>query len=173
MGWEAQEEGYVAAILVPDGSKDIQVGTPVIVVVEEPEMVPPFANFTAADAAAAAAAPAATPAPSAAPPPAAAPAAAAAAAPKSAAQAAAPAAPGARVIASPLAKKMASEAGVSLSGIAGSGPGGRIIAEDVTKVGCAHSRRPLYCECVCVEGGHPRGGKVTSASGFAFLRWSL
>src|SRR5262245_32493081 len=38
---------------------------------------------------------------------------------------------GSRVFASPLAKKIADEAGVDLGGIAGSGPGGRIIRRDV------------------------------------------
>lgn len=44
---------------------------------------------------------------------------------------AAPAAAGERVKASPLAKKLASERGIALSGIAGTGPGGRIVARDV------------------------------------------
>lgn len=38
---------------------------------------------------------------------------------------------GGRVIASPYARKLARESGVNLMGIAGSGPGGRIIAADV------------------------------------------
>jgi pyruvate dehydrogenase E2 component (dihydrolipoamide acetyltransferase) len=42
-----------------------------------------------------------------------------------------PAASGARIKASPLAKKVAAEKGVELSGLAGSGPGGRIVAKDV------------------------------------------
>jgi len=43
----------------------------------------------------------------------------------------APAATGERVKASPLAKKIAREKGVELSGLAGTGPGGRIVAKDV------------------------------------------
>jgi pyruvate dehydrogenase E2 component (dihydrolipoamide acetyltransferase) len=43
----------------------------------------------------------------------------------------APAASGARVKASPLAKKIAKTKGVELSSLAGSGPGGRIVAKDV------------------------------------------
>lgn len=42
-----------------------------------------------------------------------------------------PTAAGERVKASPLAKKLAAERGVSLSGISGTGPGGRIVARDV------------------------------------------
>ena len=40
---------------------------------------------------------------------------------------------GSRVKASPYAKKLAEKAGISLDGIAGSGPDGRIVAEDVEK----------------------------------------
>ena len=41
------------------------------------------------------------------------------------------AAPGARIIASPLAKKLASEKGIDLSAVSGTGPHNRIIAADV------------------------------------------
>jgi pyruvate/2-oxoglutarate dehydrogenase complex dihydrolipoamide acyltransferase (E2) component len=40
-------------------------------------------------------------------------------------------APQARVMASPLARQVAAERGVNLARVAGSGPGGRIVAEDV------------------------------------------
>ncbi len=55
----------------------------------------------------------------------------------------APAAPaaaaptGARVKASPLAKKIAAERGVALESIQGTGPGGRIVAEDIPEKGAA------------------------------------
>lgn len=35
MDWEAQDDGFLARILMDEGSKDISVGTPVAVVVEE------------------------------------------------------------------------------------------------------------------------------------------
>jgi pyruvate/2-oxoglutarate dehydrogenase complex dihydrolipoamide acyltransferase (E2) component len=35
IAWEAQEEGYIAAILLQGGTKDIAVGTPAAVIVEE------------------------------------------------------------------------------------------------------------------------------------------
>ena len=35
MTWEAQDDGFVAQILVEAGAQDIKVGTPVIVIVEE------------------------------------------------------------------------------------------------------------------------------------------
>ncbi len=50
---------------------------------------------------------------------------------KPSAQAASAPASGARVKASPLAKKVAKEKGVELSALSGSGPGGRIVAKDV------------------------------------------
>lgn len=61
----------------------------------------------------------------------------AAASDKAAAPAAAPASSNERVKASPLAKKIAAERGVSLSGVTGSGPGGRVVASDVPEKGAA------------------------------------
>lgn len=126
---------------------------PIAVMVEKAEDVAKFKDFKAPAAAAAAPAkkPAApAPAPAA---PAPAPAPAAAPRPASPAPAAAPApapAPGAsplyrpvgthlltpsdlggRVFASPLAKSLAREASIDLAGLAGTGPGGRIVAADV------------------------------------------
>jgi pyruvate dehydrogenase E2 component (dihydrolipoamide acetyltransferase) len=142
IAWEAQEEGYVARILLADGAREVPVGSPAIVLVEDAASVPQFSAFTAADAGGGGGAAAAKPAASAAPP------AAAAAKPAAAAPKAAPATPpkqaparaaaagggGARVVASPYARRLAAEAGVSLAGAAGSGPGGRIVAEDVRQL---------------------------------------
>jgi pyruvate dehydrogenase E2 component (dihydrolipoamide acetyltransferase) len=134
MEWEAQDDGVVAALLVEAGASLVEVGAPVIVIVDDAADVEAFKGFTAADAAGGGAPAAAAPAP-AAPAPAApkqqqaVPAAPARAAP---ARAAAPApAPGARVVASPYARRLAAEAGASLAGVAGSGPRGRIVAADV------------------------------------------
>jgi pyruvate dehydrogenase E2 component (dihydrolipoamide acetyltransferase) len=53
------------------------------------------------------------------------------------------AAPGDRVKASPLARRMAAEKGIDLSGVAGSGPEGRVIARDLEKAAApAAPRRP-------------------------------
>lgn len=132
--YESVDDGIIAKILVPEGAQDIAINTPIAVVVEDAADVAAFKDFVAgaADApAAAAAAPAAAPAAS----PAAAPAASPAAAP------AAPAAPvsspsatsaGGQVPASPLARQLAAQMGVDLASIAGTGPGGRVIAADVT-----------------------------------------
>ena len=39
MDWEAQDEGFLAKIILQAGSKDIPVGTPVAIVVEDEEHV--------------------------------------------------------------------------------------------------------------------------------------
>ena len=35
MDWEAQDDGFVAKLIVAEGTKDVAVGQPVIVIVEE------------------------------------------------------------------------------------------------------------------------------------------
>lgn len=35
MDWESQEDGYIAKILVPDGTSDIEVGAPCAILVED------------------------------------------------------------------------------------------------------------------------------------------
>ena len=44
--WEAQEEGFMAKHLVPEGARDIAVGTPVAVLSEEADGVAGLASFT-------------------------------------------------------------------------------------------------------------------------------
>ena len=44
--WEAQEDGFIAKLLVPDDTKDIPLGTAVAVLVEEQSDVAAFKNFT-------------------------------------------------------------------------------------------------------------------------------
>ena len=110
---EAVDEGILGRILVPAGTQGVKVNDVIAVLVEAGEAVP-----AAGAAPKAAAAPAAAPAPVTAP---------VAAAP---APVAAPAS-GDRVFASPLARRMAAQAGVDISKIAGSGPNGRIVKADV------------------------------------------
>ena len=120
MEFEAVDEGVMGRILVAEGTAGVKVNAPIAVLLEEGES----ADAAPAPAkAAAAAAPVATAA-------AAAPVAAAAAAPVGAA-APAPKAEGARVFASPLARRMAAEKGLDLSKVAGSGPHGRIVKVDI------------------------------------------
>jgi pyruvate dehydrogenase E2 component (dihydrolipoamide acetyltransferase) len=127
MEFEAVDEGKIGKILVPEGSEGVKVNAPIAVLLEEGE---------SADAA---------PAPAKQDIPAAmkdiGAAVKAESAPK-AAPAAAPAAPGGgaaqqtksdggRIFASPLAKRIAAQKGLDLSGIAGTGPRGRIVKSDV------------------------------------------
>jgi len=109
---EAVDEGILGRILVPAGTQGVKVNDVIAVLVEAGEAVP-------AAGAAPKAAPAAAPAPVAAP---------VAAAPASIAPAPAS---GDRIFASPLARRMAAQAGVDISKIAGSGPNGRIVKADV------------------------------------------
>ncbi len=117
MEFEAVDEGVLGKILVPAGTSGVAVNTLIGLLLEEGED---------ASALAAAAAPKAPPA---AAPVAAAPVAASAAAP--AATAAPAAAKGDRLFATPLARRIAKDAGLDLKGLAGSGPHGRIVKHDV------------------------------------------
>ena len=133
---EAVDEGVLGKILVADGTQGVAVNAPIAVLVAKGEAVP--ASAAPAPAAPAPAAPApAAPAPSAPAPAAATPA--PAAAPATAPPAAtAPAtrgngqdASGGRQFVSPLARRMAQQAGLDLAGLAGSGPHGRIVKADI------------------------------------------
>jgi pyruvate dehydrogenase E2 component (dihydrolipoamide acetyltransferase) len=139
MEFEAVDEGKIGKILVPEGSEGVKVNAPIAILLEEGE---------SADAAPAAAKPAqakqdipaamkdigdavkkeAAPAK--------------AEAPKAAAPAPAVAkTDGGRIFASPLAKRIAAQKGLDLSGIAGTGPRGRIVKSDVENApggGAAH-----------------------------------
>jgi len=162
LGFEMQDEGYIAKILVGDGTKGVKVGTPIVILVDKQGDVAAFANYKA-DAPA--------------------PTAAKTEAPKQAETPKQPApqtitkpaesshehhstnfkgnhhrtnvqirfthgransqarggsshgaqshAQGDRVIASPLARKVAREKGIDLSQVQGSGPNGRILVHDV------------------------------------------
>ena len=129
---EAVDEGTIAKILVPEGTQDVAVNDIIAVLAGDGEDVKAAG---AAPAPKAAAAPAAQPAPAVAPAaaaPAPKPAAPApAAAPQAAAAPAAQANGHARVFSSPLARRLAKEAGIEIGRISGSGPHGRIVARDV------------------------------------------
>jgi pyruvate dehydrogenase E2 component (dihydrolipoamide acetyltransferase) len=125
MEFEAVDEGTIADISVAEGTEGVKVGTVIATLAEEGE--DPKSVKPASGAAEATPAPAPAPAPAAAKAEAPAP----APAPAAAAAASAPAPAGNRVIASPLAKRIAAEKGVSLEGVQGSGPHGRIVKADV------------------------------------------
>lgn len=127
MEFEAVDEGVIGKILVPEGSEGVKVNDVIAVLLEDGE-----------DASAISDAPAAAPV-------AAAPVADVAAA-TPAASAPAPAAPvandGARVFASPLARRIAADKGLDLANITGSGPKGRVVKADVENATAAPAAAP-------------------------------
>ncbi len=134
---EAVDEGRIARILVPAGSENVAVNTPIAILLEEDEDESALEGFTPAAAGdggdsaneAAGTPPAATPpavAPSA--PPSPVPSAPASAHPVVAAS---QTTGGQRIFASPLARRMAEQAGLDLAAIRGSGPNGRIVKRDI------------------------------------------
>ncbi|VDD95661.1 unnamed protein product [Enterobius vermicularis] len=157
MGFETPEEGYLAKILIPEGAKDIPIGKILCIIVDDKEDVGAFAEYKAEegdDASKESPAPKAEPKPaSAAAPAVSAPTAAAANQP----QAVSKPAEGGRVVATPYAKKLAAERGIDLSSIAGSGPGGRILAADVST---ASESKPQPVAAAGAAGGATAGGEM-------------
>jgi pyruvate dehydrogenase E2 component (dihydrolipoamide acetyltransferase) len=47
-----QEDGYVAALLYPEGAKDVPLGEVIAIIVEDAKDIPAFANYTSASASA-------------------------------------------------------------------------------------------------------------------------
>src|SRR5262245_6178596 len=156
MDFEAFDEGVLLKRLIADGAS-VPVGTPIAIIgkagddisklVEEakarasgggakaaakaPEPAKPAAAAKSAPAAAPAKGQAARAAPAAKPAPAPAPMPKRAAAPAVKAAPAPAAAAGTKVLASPLARKLATDLGIDLRNIQGTGPGGRIVERDV------------------------------------------
>ncbi|NQV56633.1 MAG: pyruvate dehydrogenase complex dihydrolipoamide acetyltransferase, partial [Rhodospirillales bacterium] len=119
MEMESIDDGILGKIMVAEGTEGVAVNTPIAILLEDGD------DASAADDVAAI-----LPKPQPKPQPAAQPAAGPDSAPQ--AQAAAPVSSGgARIMASPLARRIATDAGVDIAGIAGSGPHGRIVKSDV------------------------------------------
>jgi len=174
MEYEAIDEGTLAKIVVPEGTQDVPVQALIAVLAEEGEDVKAAAAGAGTGAPAAKAAPTAKPA-SAAPSPRvdegvsarpSPPARSAPAGSEAAPARAAPQAPAAsvsqpgeaegmrvartnRVFSSPLARRLAKEAGIDLARVAGSGPHGRVIARDVE---AAKSGRGLAAPAIAAAG---------------------
>ncbi|CAD6197668.1 unnamed protein product [Caenorhabditis auriculariae] len=136
MGFETPEEGYLAKIIIPEGSKDVPIGKLLCIIVEKEEDVAAFKSFK--DEGSSDAAPKKTEEKK----------------PEekkpqqeekpqkqeqkdqdqhktSQSQSVIASSSSGRVVATPFAKKLATEKGLDLSGISGSGPGGRILASDL------------------------------------------
>jgi pyruvate dehydrogenase E2 component (dihydrolipoamide acetyltransferase) len=148
---EAVDEGVLARIVVPEGTADVPVNQLIAVLAGEGEDVGAAAKAGAAPPAPPKSASAAAPRPgdgASAPPPAAA----AAPAPAASAPVAPPVAPtvaptgngAGRIFSSPLARRLAREAGIDIARIQGSGPHGRVVARDVAaaKAGTALKAPP-------------------------------
>ncbi|WP_374412968.1 pyruvate dehydrogenase complex dihydrolipoamide acetyltransferase [Novosphingobium colocasiae] len=120
MEFEAADEGTVGKILIAEGTEGVKVGTVIATLSGEDDGEAPVAKVAPQEAAAKPAVDAApAPAPQAAP--------AAKPAPAPVAKAAA----GDRVVASPLARRLAAAKNVDLASVTGSGPHGRIVKADV------------------------------------------
>ena len=132
MEYEAVDEGTLAKIVVPEGTQDVAVNAVIAVLAGEGEDVK-----AAASSAKETAKSAPTPKPAEASKPQAASAKSAAPAPQSASKPAQPAAPAPRpdgtnrIFSSPLARRLAKDAGLDLTRVQGSGPHGRVIARDI------------------------------------------
>ncbi|XP_048190451.1 dihydrolipoyllysine-residue acetyltransferase component of pyruvate dehydrogenase complex, mitochondrial-like [Perognathus longimembris pacificus] len=130
IGFEVQEEGYLAKILISEGTRDIPLGTPLRIIVEKeadiaalgdyratevtdlkPQVPPPVSLLVSSVPT--------TPQPLA-PTPSASP-----------VGIAAPSGPKGRIFVTPLAKKLAAEKGIDLSQVKRMGPEGKIINKDI------------------------------------------
>ena len=123
MEFEAVDEGVIGKILIADGSEGVKVNTPIAVLLEEGESADDIGDVSAKPAPKAEATQSKAEAQSEAK----------SEAPK--AETKAPAAgkddKGGRIFASPLARRIAADKGIDLSGLKGSGPKGRIVKADV------------------------------------------
>src|SRR5258706_1872210 len=127
MEFEAVDEGKIGKILVPEGSEGVKVTAPIAVLLDEGEKADAVVDISAAmkDIKAAVKAEVA---PKAEAPKAAAP---AAPAPGGGAAPQTSKTDGARLFASPLARRIAAGKGIDLAALSGSGPRGRIVKSDV------------------------------------------
>jgi pyruvate dehydrogenase E2 component (dihydrolipoamide acetyltransferase) len=159
MEFEAVDEGKIGKILVPEGSEGVKVNAPIAVLLEEGESADaapaapkdiPAAMKDIGDAVKAVVplTPAAANGKAAALVP---------LSPKGGEGGAAKSAPGegARIFASPLAKRIAAEKGLNLSGIAGTGPRGRIVKSDVENAKPGTAKPAAAAPAAASGGGIP------------------
>jgi pyruvate dehydrogenase E2 component (dihydrolipoamide acetyltransferase) len=119
MEFEAVDEGTIASIAVPEGAEQVKVGTVIATLAGEDEDVSsPQPAPKSEDQASAPKPRAAAPAPAPSPPP-------------PTPRQTPPAAKEGRILASPLAKRLAAEKGVDLASVKGSGPHGRVVKADI------------------------------------------
>ncbi|MDR6831730.1 MULTISPECIES: pyruvate dehydrogenase complex dihydrolipoamide acetyltransferase [unclassified Sphingopyxis] len=164
MEFEAIDEGVVSQILVAEGTDGVKVGTVIAVISGEGEdpgsaKAAPAASATAPEEKAEAPAPAKDVAP-----------AEAGTAPVSAPTPAVPASAGTtnagdRIKASPLAKRLAAERGIDLSTITGTGPGGRIVKDDLDGVPAGAAAPAAAAGGAAPAAAAPAATPATAAAG--------
>ncbi len=159
MEFEAVDEGVIGKILVTDGTEGVKVNTPIAVLLEEGESADDIGD---------------TPAP------------AKAEAPKEDAPkaepdntkapetAAAPPAPkggdGNRIFASPLARRIAADKGLDLSGVSGSGPHGRIVKADVEGLSASDTPRAAASQPAEAAAAAPKAAAPAGPSADAIAK---
>ncbi|KAE8592623.1 hypothetical protein XENTR_v10018817 [Xenopus tropicalis] len=127
IGFEVPEEGYLAKILIEEGTRDVPLGTPLCIIVEKESDIGSFEDYKELTGVADIKPQPAAPTPTAAPPPVPQ----VAVPPPAPTPSTAPSAPKGRVFISPLARKLASEKGIDIKQVKGSGPEGRITKKDI------------------------------------------
>ena len=152
---EAVDEGVLGKILVEDGTENVAVNAPIAVLVDEGETVPTEAPAAPAPKPSAAAKPDA-------PEPAAAKPEPQAARPAPVANGQAPS--GERIFASPLARRMAKQAGIDLSSLKGSGPNGRIVRADIQAAQAGGAPAAAKAPAAAPAAGEPAAAPLGKAT---------
>ncbi|MDH4411860.1 MAG: pyruvate dehydrogenase complex dihydrolipoamide acetyltransferase [Rhizobium sp.] len=162
---EAVDEGIIAKIVVPAGTEAVKVNALIAILAEEGE------DVAAAAAGGGSSAPKAEAAPAPKAEAATAPASAPVAAPAPAVASAAPAAStGERVFASPLARRLAKDAGLDLKAVSGSGPKGRVVKSDVEKAVSTGGARAAPAPAAAASSAAPAPVLAKGASEEAVLK---
>ena len=136
---EAVDEGVLGRILVPEGTEGVQINTPIAVLVGEGESAEAIAE---------------------APPPSPAP----ALSPGGNGASPAPQ-PAERIFASPLARRMAAQAGIDLASLSGSGPRGRIVKRDIEAALAKADAAPAPGPAAAPSAPAPRAPEAPAAPG--------
>jgi len=151
MEFEAVDEGVIGKILIAAGTENVKVNTAIAVLLADGESASDIGSAPAAPTPAAAPAAAATPAASATP-------------------VATPAVShGARVFASPLARRIAADKGIDLGSLTGSGPHGRIVKADVENATAAPKAAAAPAPSAPVAAAQKPAAPQVSAEGVAKL----
>ena len=158
MEFEAVDEGVIGKILVTDGTEGVKVNTPIAVLLEEGESADDIGDTPAPAKAEAPKEDAPKAEPEAAKPE----------------TAAAPPAPkggdGNRIFASPLARRIAADKGLDLSGVSGSGPHGRIVKADVEGLSASDTPRAAASQPAEAAAAAPKAAAPAGPSADAIAK---